>query len=399
MNCACNVADFSAMAVGQEASLSKVIEAADVDAFARLSGDFNPLHMEDEFARQTTFRRRVVHGMLIGSFVSTLIGMNLPGPGALWAEQRFQWRAPVFIGDTVNVLLRIVHKSEGTRTISLEVIAKNQHGNIIMEGNGTVKLLEVREKDRETPLAERVVLVTGAAQGVGAAVAAAMAETGAAVVVNYRTSGELARSLCDQVRGAGGRAMAFCADATDADAVNRMLEAAAEEFGRPVDVLVNNAADRLVPREFVRLGWDDVATAFEKQLKAAFTCMHAVIPGMVARRSGVIVNIGSAITWDVPPAQSAGAAMAKAALKAMTRAVAQELGPLGVRVNLVSPGLTETDALAEVPERIRKLQAMQAPLRRLASPQDVAAVVTFLCSNASRHMTGVDVPVCGGAHM
>jgi 3-oxoacyl-[acyl-carrier protein] reductase len=91
--------------------------------------------------------------------------------------------------------------------------------------------------------------------------------------------------------------------------------------------------------------------------------------------------------------------MAKAALKAMTRAVAQELGPLGVRVNLVSPGLTETDALAEVPERIRKLQAMQAPLRRLASPQDVAAVVTFLCSNASRHMTGVDVPVCGGAHM
>jgi 3-oxoacyl-[acyl-carrier protein] reductase len=399
MNCACNVADFSAMTVGQEASLSKVIEAADVDAFARLSGDFNPLHMEDEFARQTTFRRRVVHGMLIGSFVSTLIGMNLPGPGALWAEQRFQWRAPVFIGDTVNVLLRIVHKSEGTRTISVEVIARNQHGNIIMEGNGTVKLLEVREKDRETPLAERVVLVTGAAQGVGAAVAAAMAETGAAVVVNYRTSGELARSLCEQVQSAGGRAMAFCADVTDADAVNSMLEAAAEEFGRPVDVLVNNAADRLAPREFVRLGWDDVATAFEKQLKAAFTCMHAVIPGMVARRSGVIVNIGSAITWDVPPAQSAGAAMAKAALKAMTRAVAQELGPLGVRVNLVSPGLTETDALAEVPERIRKLQAMQAPLRRLASPEDVAAVVTFLCSNASRHMTGVDVPVCGGAHM
>jgi 3-oxoacyl-[acyl-carrier protein] reductase len=355
--------------------------------------------MEDEFARQTTFRRRVVHGMLIGSFVSTLIGMNLPGPGALWAEQRFQWRAPVFIGDTVNVLLRIVHKSEGTRTISVEVIARNQHGNIIMEGNGTVKLLEVREKDRETPLAERVVLVTGAAQGVGAAVAAAMAETGAAVVVNYRTSGELARSLCEQVQSAGGRAMAFCADVTDADAVNSMLEAAAEEFGRPVDVLVNNAADRLAPREFVRLGWDDVATAFEKQLKAAFTCMHAVIPGMVARRSGVIVNIGSAITWDVPPAQSAGAAMAKAALKAMTRAVAQELGPLGVRVNLVSPGLTETDALAEVPERIRKLQAMQAPLRRLASPEDVAAVVTFLCSNASRHMTGVDVPVCGGAHM
>jgi 3-oxoacyl-[acyl-carrier protein] reductase len=193
--------------------------------------------------------------------------------------------------------------------------------------------------------------------------------------------------------------MAFCADATDAGAVARMLEAAAEEFGRPVDVLINNAADRLAPREFSRLTWDDVEDAFARQLKAAFVCTQAVIPGMVARRSGVIVNIGSAITWDAPPAQAAGSAMAKAALKSMTKAVAQELGPLGVRVNLVSPGLTETDALAEVPERLRKLQAMQTPLRRLAAPEDVAAVVTFLCSSASRHMTGVDVPVCGGAHM
>jgi 3-oxoacyl-[acyl-carrier protein] reductase len=399
MNGACAVSEFSAMAVGQEASLSRVIEAADVDAFARLSGDFNPLHMEDEFARQTSFRRRVVHGMLLGSFVSTLIGMHLPGPGALWAEQRFQWRAPVFIGDTVRVLLRIVHKSEGTRTMTVEVTATNQHGNIIMEGNGTVKLLEIREKDRETPLAERVVLVTGGAQGIGAAVAGALVEAGAAVVVNYRASGEQARALCDRLQRLGGRAMAFCADATDAGAVARMLEAAAEEFGRPVDVLINNAADRLAPREFSRLTWDDVEDAFARQLKAAFVCTQAVIPGMVARRSGVIVNIGSAITWDAPPAQAAGSAMAKAALKSMTKAVAQELGPLGVRVNLVSPGLTETDALAEVPERLRKLQAMQTPLRRLAAPEDVAAVVTFLCSSASRHMTGVDVPVCGGAHM
>ena len=91
--------------------------------------------------------------------------------------------------------------------------------------------------------------------------------------------------------------------------------------------------------------------------------------------------------------------MAKAAIKAMTKSVAQELGPSGVRVNMVSPGLTETTALAEVPERLRKLQAMQTPLRRLAAPEDIAAVVTFLCSSASRHMTGVDVPVCGGVHM
>ncbi|MCX6588727.1 MAG: MaoC family dehydratase [Acidobacteria bacterium] len=131
---------FEGLAVGQEAVLSKVITAEDVDAFARLSGDFNPLHMDDAFVRETEFGRRVVHGLLVGSYVSTMIGMQLPGPGALWAEQRFQWRSPVFVGDRVNLRLWIAHKSEGTGSVVVEVRATNQDGATVMEGRGTVKL-------------------------------------------------------------------------------------------------------------------------------------------------------------------------------------------------------------------------------------------------------------------
>lgn len=131
---------FAGLTVGQEAMLTKVIGAAEVDAFAEVSGDFNPLHVDEGFARGTEFGRRVAHGLLLGSYVSTLIGMRLPGPGALWAEQRFQWRAPVFVGDTVHLRLWIAHKSEGTESVVVEVRATNQDGATVMEGRGTVKL-------------------------------------------------------------------------------------------------------------------------------------------------------------------------------------------------------------------------------------------------------------------
>jgi 3-oxoacyl-[acyl-carrier protein] reductase len=120
---------------------------------------------------------------------------------------------------------------------------------------------------------------------------------------------------------------------------------------------------------------------------------------MMERNSGCIVNIGSIVTRNVPPVNLTGYALAKSALKSFTRSLAAELGPKGIRVNMVSPGITETDLIADVPERLRKVQAMQTPLRRLARPEDVARAVLFLCSEAGDYMTGADIPVCGGFSM
>jgi 3-oxoacyl-[acyl-carrier protein] reductase len=117
---------------------------------------------------------------------------------------------------------------------------------------------------------------------------------------------------------------------------------------------------------------------------------------MLEAQSGRIVNIGSIYAWNSPPANLTGYVIAKAALKAFTKSLAVELGPKGVRVNMVSPGMTETDLISDVPERLRKVQAMQTPLRRLATPDDVARAVAFLCSDAADFITGADIPVCGG---
>jgi 3-oxoacyl-[acyl-carrier protein] reductase len=387
--------EFEAIQPGDRVVLSRPISEEDVAAFAALSGDYNPLHMQTEFARRTHLRRRVVHGMLVASFVSTLIGMQLPGAGSLWTQQSYRWRNPVYIGDTIEIALKVVHKSEGSRTLTIEVTAVNQDGIAIMDGEGTVSVPEVRRNPEETPAVQRVAFVSGGSRGIGAAVAQALARDGISVMVNYRNGTAAAEELCHTIVEGGGTAIPVQADVHDADAVAR----AADSLGRPVDILINCAGSAPAQRAFLESGWNEVQQAFDIHVKGAWNCSKAVAPGMVQRKSGCIVNIGSIITWMVPLPQWSAYVMAKAALKAFTRSMAVELGPSGVRVNMISPGTTETESTLALPERLRKLQAMQTPLRRLAAPEDIAASAAFLCSDAARFITGADIPVCGGAAM
>ena len=131
---------FDDIAVGERAKLSRVIRKDDVEAFAALSGDRNPLHLDPDYAARTEFGRPVAHGMLAASLVSTLIGMHLPGPGALWAEQKLRWKAPLFVGDEVTVELEVKHKSAGARAILVSVRGLNQHQEVVLEGTGTALL-------------------------------------------------------------------------------------------------------------------------------------------------------------------------------------------------------------------------------------------------------------------
>ncbi len=134
-------ADFADVAIGQTVVERHEITLAAVDAFAELSGDVNPLHMSDTFAQGAGFAGRVVHGALLAAYVSKLLGTNFPGPGCFWAKQTFQWRAPVFIGDQVEIAVTVKHKSEGTRTLLLRLEARNQHEKLVMDGEGVVTVL------------------------------------------------------------------------------------------------------------------------------------------------------------------------------------------------------------------------------------------------------------------
>ena len=392
--------DFDSLSVGDRAVTRRTFTAELVNAFARLSGDDNPLHVDETFARRTTFGRPVAHGMLSAAVVSSVVGTQLPGPGALWFEQQFEFLQPIFVGDEVEFSVQIEHKSEATRTVVVSVEGRNARGQLVLRGQGKVMILGDKSAKAAADRSEdRVAIVTGASRGIGGAIALALGLHGTAVVVNYRESADQADGIVSAITHGGGQAIALKADVADAAAVGALVTDAESKFGRPVGILVNNAGGPTAQKPFLNQDWEDFERHLAVQLRGAFNCCKAVAPSMLKAGRGQIINIGSTYTWSTPPANLSGYITAKAALAAMTRAAAVELGPQGIHVNMISPGMTETDLIADVPERMRKVFAQQNPLRRLAIPDDVAQAVLMLCSPAGAYVNGAEIPVSGGSVM
>ncbi|MFY3742518.1 SDR family NAD(P)-dependent oxidoreductase [Anaeromyxobacter sp. Red801] len=244
---------------------------------------------------------------------------------------------------------------------------------------------------------DKVAVVTGSSRGIGAAIAKALARQGAKVAVNYVASRAKGQKVVDEIVATGGRAILVRADATvraEAEAMVRGVEA---ELG-PVDILVNNASIGFPVVPFAGYAWEDFERKVNGEAKASFFTCQAVIPGMIQRRGGCIVNVSSTLSRFPGPGFVAHSS-AKSGLDGFSKALALELGPHGIRVNVVAPGLTLTDATRDQPAQFHEAVAAHTPLRRLAEPEDIAGAVAFLCSSAARHVTGVYLPVCGGAHM
>lgn len=250
---------------------------------------------------------------------------------------------------------------------------------------------------------DQVVLVTGASRGIGAAIAQAFAREGALVVVNYLRNEAAAAHVVDRCVALGGDAWAVRADVTDPLAVNAMVEDVLQEAGR-IDVVVNNAFRpyRFNPdqrRRFAELDWTAYREQFDGAVQSACNVCQAVLPHMRERASGSIVNMSSDLV-EHPVVPYHDYATAKAALVGFSRQLAADLGPAGIRVNCVAPGLVwPTDASADTRETVREQIANQTPLRRIATPEDVTGPVLFLASSWSRFMTGQVLVVDGGLVM
>lgn len=244
---------------------------------------------------------------------------------------------------------------------------------------------------------DKVAIVTGSSRGIGAAIAKALAREGARVAVNYVANRAQGQRVVDEIVAAGGRAILVRADATVREEVVAMVRGVEAELG-PVGILVNNASITFPVVPFAEYPWEAFEHKLTGEARASFHTCQAVIPGMVARGGGCIVNVSSTLSRSPGPGFVAHTT-AKSGLDAFSKALALELGPHGIRVNVVAPGLTLTDATRDQPRQFHEAITAHTPLRRLAEPEDVAGAVAFLCSAAARHVTGVYLPVCGGAHM
>lgn len=403
---------FNGLSVGDRAQVRHTITHDDIAAFVALTGDDNPLHVDAAYAARTSLRQPVVHGMLTASFISTLIGKHLPGEGALWYELSIRFLAPVRVGEAVTAAGIVRHKSPALRVLTLAVEVLGGDDRKVIEGEAKVRCMgpeslsaadTAAAAESAAPIspiaatAPGCVIVTGAARGIGAAVAQGLARAGHAIIVNTRSDADGAARTVAAIQAAGGRACAVLADVADPAGIDALMAQARAAFGT-VAGIVNNASPPVGGQPVESLRWDQVQRHLDVQVRGALLLAQAAVTDLAAC-GGNIVSITSIAADDVPPMHWTAYTVAKAALTALSRSLAVELGPRGVRVNCVAPGMTDTDLIADLPEKAKMLAKAQTPLRRLATPDDVAGVVTFLFSDAARHLTGETIRVCGGLRM
>ena len=392
--------NFEAIQIGETHSLVKIITEADVRKFVEMTGDDNPLHVNRTYAETTAFKDIVVHGMLGASFISTVIGTKLPGTGALWVSQNLEFLLPVRLGDEITISCTVLKKHERERLLDLDTRIVNQNSQVVLTGQGKVKLLTTSapaEEPQPTPR-PKVAIVTGGAGGIGKAICLRLAKDGYYIVVNYRGSSDRAAEIVELINVGDIRAIAVQADVSTEAGAEKLVRAALQAFGG-ISVLVNNASPHINPKPFNTTDWGDIQKQLDVQVKGAFLLSRACMPLMTSQRWGRIVNITSQVLDGSPSVTWTGYAMAKGALAVFSKYMAAELGPQGITVNCVSPGMCETRLIGDVPEKAQLMIARQTPLRRLAQPADVAAAVAYLVSDDAGFITGDTVAVNGGMVM
>lgn len=242
-------------------------------------------------------------------------------------------------------------------------------------------------------LTGRTALVTGASRGIGRAIALKFAAEGADVAFTYRSQHEAAQSLVAEIEALGVRAKAYTSDAASFEDAHNVVANVKETFGR-IDILVNNAGitkDGLMMR-MDESQWD---TVIDTNLKSAFNFIHACTPIMARQRGGSIINMTS-VAGVSGNAGQCNYAASKAGLIGLSKSIAKEMGPRGIRSNCIAPGFIATDMTEAVPENIREEWMKIIPIRREGKPEDVANVATFLASDLSTYVTGQVINCCGG---
>ena len=411
--------------VGRRETLEAVVTAAMVDEFARLSGDDNPLHLDDGAARRFGFPQRVAHGCLTLGLLSRLIGKRLPGEGALWRALTVDWLRPVFPGKTVRLEAEVVQRSTAGSSLLLQVEAFTSSDVCVLRGRATVVVgaesaggaapvwdpgnpappPEMASSEPSLPATAaaggrsgRLVLVTGGSGGIGGAIAEELGRLGHLVAVGFHRGGEAAAAVVAAIERLGGRAVAVGLDAGDPASVRAAVATAGARLS-DLQALVHAASP---PAEGVAVE-ELAAETFERFWRiyalGGLIAAQALLPAIRDRRWGRLVFLGTSYLLGPPPAKLAGYVAAKSALLGLTRSLAVEVGPLGATANLVSPSVTATRLTRGASPRALLAEAQRNPARRLAEPADTARLVGFLLGDEASFINGAHLPVTGGSAM
>ena len=240
---------------------------------------------------------------------------------------------------------------------------------------------------------DRAALITGGSQGIGAAIAAAFVQAGAAVAITARSNDRLQRTATE-LRDGGGRVLAVPADVTDEAAVRALVARCIDEFGR-LDFAINNATDGPMPAPLADIPSDGFSLGIRTNINGTFYGMKYEIPAMLASGSGVIINMASVAGLGAT-SNLAAYVSGKAGVIGLSRSAALDYADQGIRINVIAPGPILTDHLRAAGDRAQQMAAQSVPLGRIGTTADVAACVLWLCSDEASFITGATIPLDGG---
>ena len=393
------MAYYNDIKIGDKAQIKHTITQEDIKKFVDLTGDDNKLHVDEEYVAKTLFKKPVAHGMLGASFISTIIGTKLPGDGALWFSQNLEFLQPVRVGDKLRITAKVIKKTDRTRTVELQTDIFNQHKQRVTTGVAKVKIVETtlpNEKEKKTE-PRKTALIIGGTGGIGSATSILLAKDGFDIVIHYFNNKTKADKLKIQVEKIGRKAVVVTGDIVSFSDVQKIREKSMRALDE-ISVIINCSTIPVPNIKFSDLDWEDMQAHYDANIKGTFNLIKAFRPAWEKKCFGKFIALTTLYT-EQPKSELLSYITGKTALNGFVKALAFELAPKGIRINLVSPGMVDTQLIADVPEKTRLLSAAQTPLRSLAGAEDVAGAISFLASDKSNYLTGETIRVNGGQFM
>ena len=396
--------------IGLEKKIYKTITKKELKQFIRLTGDTNPIHFNKNYTSKTLLKKPIVHGMLGASFISAVVGNKLPGPGAIWFSQNLEFLSPVRVDDKLCIIAKVIYKDDQFGIIKLNTEIFNQNNIKVLTGEAKVKLtvknnnqnsnivkLKKKKKEKKIFIKKnniKTVIILGASGEIGENVAIAFSKLNYNVCLHYFKNKTKINKLFSILKNKKNKIIKIKANIVSKNSTDLMMEKIYETYGR-IDLIINCTSTKIIPIKHRKSKWKDFNSQIETHVKGTFNIINSSYDYFKINNGGKIINILSQYI-DSPTNDLHHYVVGKSALSSYIKSVVPELAAHGIIMNSVSPGLTNTDQTANLPEGLKVLSIAKTPLKRLCSKDDIVNAILYLASNKANFLCGETIRINGG---
>jgi 3-oxoacyl-[acyl-carrier protein] reductase len=360
--------------------------------FCSFSKDDNPLHVNEEAARQYGFQSPVSHGAILLSEISRIIGTQLPGYGALWSDLEISFSSPVLWNETVDIEVEVIQRSEALGIIKLQIEVLKKAKKVL---SGTAKVMCLKEIKRSFPmldLSKRCALVTGGSKGLGLGITRELLEEGYYVVTLSRAESEEIKKLQEVYTG---KLRHISCDLSHFEELKELILNVEQTF-KPINIVIHAASPSPQKMNLGSRINETIDLYFNIYIKSLIQILEVCTPHMKQLKYGRVITIGTSYILGMPPLAMYPYIIGKEALWGLTKSLAVDVGRYGISANMISPSMMVTDMTSDISNAAKYAEAQKNPMSRFAELSEVAKTVTFLCGEGGSFINGTNMPITGG---